>query len=432
MKKKLLLLASFIVTINGFAQNVLKQVIVVNEGHYDYMTGNIDVPVSIGTYNPINKHYTTIENIVGSRFATDVIIDGDYLYVAADDKIIKYNKNTFVREGVLPVFGVRKLAIWNNHLLVTRGEYGYVFTNNFQVFDKNNLSYQYELTTQAGPQYACEGVVVHGDSAYIAVNNAFDFPNYKSIIGVVNLNAHTYVREINLGLNGTNPDYMTISGDEIFTLNNQDYSTASISKYNVLTGVLSTTSLATPGGCGTSVLTSTDILYQVAGDNQLAKFNTATLVTYDTLTINKNLYGMAYDNLGSNIYAGNTDYISYGKVFIYQVNGMLVDSFAAGVAPGNIALDYVNLTSVQEAKENISVSVYPNPASDKLTLSLSATMKGTFTVGITDLMGRNVAVFELNASERNHSIDISNFAAGTYIMKIQNTEINKVIKITKE
>ena len=40
--------------------------------------------------------------------------------------------------------------------------------------------------------------------------------------------------------------------------------------------------------------------------------------------------------------------------------------------------------------------------------------------------------FELNASERNHSIDISNFAAGTYIMKIQNTEINKVIKITKE
>lgn len=81
MKKVFLMLC--IVTQCVIGQNVVNQALILNEGRYDYATGEIDVPVTIGSYNPVTADYNTVATIADARFASDILIDGDYFYVAA-------------------------------------------------------------------------------------------------------------------------------------------------------------------------------------------------------------------------------------------------------------------------------------------------------------------------------------------------------------
>ncbi len=356
--KKVLTLVFALAYFNLFSQNVtLKQVLVLNEGKFDFATGTVLVPPSLGTYNPISKHYSTIENIVGARFASDIVIDGNFIYTACDDKIVKFNKKTFAKIGTLPVLGVRKLAVWNDQLLVTRGDFGVTLSAYFQVFDKNSFDFLYEIKPSDGLEFSTEGVVVFNDSAFVAVNNAFEFPNYKGLIGVIDLKNKNFVREINLGADGINPDYMTLAGTTIFTLNNKDYSEASVTKYDIMTGISVTKNLQAGGGCGTSFLANDAAMYyQVFGENSLKKFDIDQQTTTATLPIGKPIYGTAFETKNQKIYAGVTDFTTFGKVFIYDLAGNAIDSFNTGIAPGNIVFDYEILSSNNEVLDNSSVN----------------------------------------------------------------------------
>ncbi|GIR12503.1 MAG: hypothetical protein CM15mP23_10780 [Cryomorphaceae bacterium] len=89
MKTKLFLFLVFLFS-TTFAQNHVHQVLILNEGLYDY-----DSPVTVGAYNPTDEVYATVVEIDSSRFASDLIIDSIYFYVAADNKILKYHLDTY-------------------------------------------------------------------------------------------------------------------------------------------------------------------------------------------------------------------------------------------------------------------------------------------------------------------------------------------------
>ena len=107
--KKILLLLPFLTSII-FAQSNFN-LIVLNEGYYDYTNEEIVEPVSIGVYNSVAQTYEEIEVIDGVRFASDMIVDGDFLYVAADNKILKYQIGSFELLDEVEVQGVRNLLI---------------------------------------------------------------------------------------------------------------------------------------------------------------------------------------------------------------------------------------------------------------------------------------------------------------------------------
>ena len=68
----------------------LQQVLILNEGYFDY-TNNISVePVKIGSYDVNNNTYTTVNTLSGARFASDMVIKDEYYYVAADSIIYKF------------------------------------------------------------------------------------------------------------------------------------------------------------------------------------------------------------------------------------------------------------------------------------------------------------------------------------------------------
>ena len=118
------------------AQPTVHQVVVLNEGYFDYFNGGGQlVPVSLGSYDPATGGYQNMVTITGPRFGSDVLVDGGSIYVAADDRVLRYDADTYVQTGEAMVLGVRKLAIWNDQLLMTRGEIGGL-PHYFEVRDK--------------------------------------------------------------------------------------------------------------------------------------------------------------------------------------------------------------------------------------------------------------------------------------------------------
>ena len=122
MRRVLFLLFTMIIH-SLSAQNYVHQVLILNEGYFDYQTNQMINPVTIGSYNPNTQTYTTIDTINGARFASDIIIDESYFYIAADNMLYKYDKNTYNLITTQQIPGIRNLKIYQDKILVTRGEY---------------------------------------------------------------------------------------------------------------------------------------------------------------------------------------------------------------------------------------------------------------------------------------------------------------------
>ncbi|NNC86702.1 MAG: hypothetical protein HKN75_11530, partial [Bacteroidia bacterium] len=283
MKYLKLLVILALCSMQLFAQNnYVHQVVVLNEGRFDYAQNMQVVPVTIGTIDPSTLIYTPFDTINYARFASHVTVDDQFIYAAADSFLIQYDKTTLQQTNSTVVPGIRKIALWNNQVIVSKGEYQKQFNSYIEVYDAGNFNLIYALDTIQGPAFTCEGIIITNNEAYVAVSNGFDWGNEKDIIGKIDLASQSYLSEINLGSNATNPENMMLANGKIYTINNQDYSTASISEYDIVSGTVNTTDLLTPTGCAASGMATNFVYYQVAGDNQVQRFNTSTLSTFDT------------------------------------------------------------------------------------------------------------------------------------------------------
>ncbi len=348
MKK--ILLMSMLISQFVFGQDYVNQVFVLNEGYYNYDTFEIETPVTIGVYNPVTNVYAVVDTIEGARFASDILIDGDYFYVAADKELLKYDINTYELLYSQELIGIRKLAIADGELYATRGEYLQTFGSYLNVYSAMDLSLVNTYDTISGPKWASEGVVVVGDNVYVAINNGFEWGNYKALIGVVDLPSSSYENEIDLGPDGKNPDNLMTDGVNLYTVNNKDFTGASVSKVALVSSEVSTLNIASAStGCGTSCLREGKINYQVSGETDLYEWNPAEATTDGTsLSFTKNFYGLAVDNINSYLYASSTDYSTYGTVHVYDESNNLINEFDCGVSPGNIAFDVRSSVGISE------------------------------------------------------------------------------------
>ncbi len=420
MKRKITLVvtAMFIASYALHAQNTyVHRVIVLNEGHYDYVNHIQTVPVTIGAFNPATHAYVVFDTIANARFASHVLVDGTSLYVAADNQLIRYNADTYQKEATATVQGIRKMAVWNNQLLVSRGEYLQTFNSYFQVYDKNSLNFLYALPVSAGPHYASEGIVVKNDIAYLAINNGFDFGNEVGFIGRIDLINQNYLNEINLGVGGKNPENIILDNNQIYTVNNTDYTTASISAIDIASQAVNTINLMTTTGCGASAYASSYILFQVIGDNRIGRFSTSSFSMHDTLMINRTIYGMAVDELNNLFYVGETDYSTYGKIYVYTTAGTAVDSFDVSVSPGNIALDIRSAVNIHETTQVIpSLTYFPNPSHEQTRVVIGENKNNGKDVFIlSDLAGR--VLNKICVDQSSFVLDLHAFDAGLYILQ---------------
>ncbi len=340
---------SLLLTFNAFGQNYVNQVLILNEGYYNYVDSEVVVPVTIGSYDPSTEIYTTIDTIEGARFGSDIIINDGFYYVAADTMLLKYDllSNELIETAVVP--GIRNIVVHNDNIIVTRGEYQINFSSYLQVYSTNDLSIVAEFDTINGPKWASQNLIVKDDIVYVGINNGFEWGNEKGIIGLLDMTALNYINEIDLGVDATNIDNMMTDGQFIYTVNNKDWSGASITKFNLTDNSHLTTNIASSStGCGTSSFRDNKLIYQISNTSELYEWDPITFNDNGNVIegINQGFYDLAYDNINQYLYTSVTDYFSFGKVIIYNNENELIKEFDCGVSPGTMAFDIRNASGI--------------------------------------------------------------------------------------
>ena len=387
--KNLFIFFAVCISYFSYSQQYLHQVLVLNEGYFDFSLNQTVVPPTIGSYDPVSEVYTTLDTLTNSRFASDMIIEGDFVYVAADNTLYKYDKNTMNIVATQSISGIRNLAVWNDKIAVSRGDYDnttfapILFNSYLQFYNTSDLSFYSELDTITGPKWSTQNMIVENDNLYITINNAFEFGNEKGIVGVVDMTSMSYINEIDLGPDGKNPDNLLIRGNKLYTVNNKDWSGASISEIDITSSNSITTNISLVStGCGTSCLKDDKIIYQISQDTELYEWDLlATPNAGSPLGFSQNFYELAVNNLDGYIYASSTDFFSYGTINIYDQNNNFVKSFNTSITPGKIIFD----------TRNTSVSINE----------------------INPLIGKENTIFDLNGKQIS---SIKNTTNGVYIL----------------
>lgn len=418
--KKALITISFFTSAWSFAQNQLHQVLVVNEGYYDYQTNAIEEPVTIGSYNPTTQQYQVVDTLENMRFASDLVIDGNFYFVAADSKIFKMDLNSHQEISSVTCPGVRNLAVYQNKLIATRGEYLTTYDSYLHVYNTSDLQLILAFDTVTGPKWATQNIVIDGNTAYLVVNNAYEWGNEKGIIGQLDLTNLSYGNEVDLGPEGKNPDNLVKYGSALYTVNNKDWTGTSISKLDLGTNIPSTVNIANAiAGCGTSALRDDKITYQISMETSLNNFDINGMNNIGPVNgINLNFYELAQEPISGEFYASTTDFFSTGTVFIYDATNAEIHQFAAGVSPGTIVFDIRSAAGLSN-EENNAISISPNPTNDFLHIQGKAAKD---IVNLTDMNGMQVI------STTESSVNLTQLPAGIYFVNVNGTS-QKVIKL---
>lgn len=77
-----------------------------------------------------------------------------------------------------------------------------------------------------------------------------------------------------------------------------------------------------------------------------------------------------------------------------------------------------DLVSVEETNEIVGLNLFPNPTTNNLTVEVSE--PGDYTVSIVNVLGQEVYLNNIVGTE---TIDVSTFAAGSYVVNISNAEL---------
>lgn len=168
-----------------------------------------------------------------------------------------------------------------------------------------------------------------------------------------------------------------------------------------------------------SVLISTDCgnsftsIYKKAG---------TTLQTHDTLSINfvpKYPHHWRSEYIDITAYAGNDviiDFQTYNK----SGNNLYLDNIWVyeGVEPVNIIEHKIN-----------SLSIYPNPTENNITIDLGTNDINNSTIELVDLLGKYVS--KTNVTQQLNKIDMSGLSNGIYFIKFSNKNGSITEKIIK-
>ncbi|MBK8226483.1 MAG: T9SS type A sorting domain-containing protein [Flavobacteriales bacterium] len=406
------------------AQQYVHQVVLLNEGWFDYVNQVVVLPPSLGSYDPATGQYTEVAVIPNARFGNDVKVEDEIVFVSADTMLLKYDANTFALLDMEVVRGIRRIGIWNDQLVITRGEFGGL-PHYVEVRDKGSLDLLYTIDAAEIPYHA-EAVEIVGDQAFVSLPNGFDWPNYMNLVAVIDLASQSYEGVIDLGPDGDNPEHLMSWNGGLYAFNNKDYTGSSISRIDpVASALISTINVANNSGCGTSAAAADKIYYLEYAVDQIARYDLVNDQVQDTLTNGLSAYGIASDPINGVLYVTTTDFTSTGTLYVMEPDGNVLSDEAVGVSAGKMALDIRLTTGVSHAVAPV-LTVFPNPAEDRVFIGLPG-MASPMGLEVVDAMGRAV-LRERLSSNGTLQLDVSSLAPGSYAVKLEGGSYSRFTK----
>lgn len=413
-----LLLQAFVML--GIGQSV-NQIVVGNGGIYN----NTDDHVMITGINPETFASTFLGEVVKESMQ-DLIVVGDYAYVAAEDSLVKFNLNTNTKEAAIFHGYLNRLYHANDMIYVSLrsdlngppadGKY-------LKAFDMNlNLVYEGEgISTDAA------GMLMLGDSLYIAVSG--DWAATEGKLAVANSDL-SFIREINLGANAVGIIDLFEGENVIYSVNKSPYgaSTGSISTYNLANTTWTTQSLNNVVGKGIKKVG--DLLY-LGLDYGIGSFDLATSTVINNQIVADpgsasyiNIAAAVFDEINERFYVTITDYFSMGEGTVYDMEGNELGNFDASVSAEAMAIHYASNTGISAIKNN-RLDVYPNPCQNFVHIGVFQQLEW---IKVYNQAGQQVISIQ---NPQSAILELNDLQAGIYLIKAQSQDGIQTAKILK-
>lgn len=412
--KIFLLAIAMVLCIPALRGQTIRQAIIANGGVF----GN-DNFATIAAWDPQNNNYFVFDSIPATS-VQDVVIEGNVAYVAADSTIRAYDLDNFSTLATTTMTGVRKLALWNDKLIATRGFP--VGSEYVKVLDKASLV---ETATIGGLSDECEGVVVVDDTAYVAVPGNFLANNgYFAIIDLPNANL---LAEIDLDTLGTGISRLFYhpATNSVYSLNTLGFGSA--------TGAITSYAIGSRNPVTTQLSFSVGSIGGLWQDKLYSGFdgNFAAVELPGFSLVNPPIASGSWaagipDTTRQAFYLTETDYFSYGLLRAFDANGNQTDSLAVGISPEALAVDYrVAISAENPLLEALQITAYPNPTTDILYIDSRETRRQIQGLELIDLAGRVLVTQAWTAG--TNRLDLGSIPAGSYFLRL-NTNSGAFLK----
>lgn len=425
MKRKTIFGAMVLMTIsyfNLFSQTEVKQVIHVSGGVYEFSSPYSDY-VTISAYLPQSDTSSFVFDTIFTQSVQDVVVSDGMAYVTAQDSLISYNIDNYQRVNAIALSGINLLNVWNDYLLVGRGNG--IGSDFFQIYDANNLQLVKTITEITDETF---GITVNNDFAYIAIPG-----NWASTVGkvaIVDLQNLQYIKEYDLDTLGQGIREIFVHNNKLITLNTMSYGATYgvVSKIDLSNDSIEHTIIDMPFGngfslCGINV--KNHELYFVMNGN-IAAFDLNTKLLSDTslISFTETIAEAIFDTINNLFYITTTDYFSYGNGYVYDLQGSFLENFSVGISTQALAVDYRNTTNYANINSKYNLKLYPNPSQDYITIDATDDINNIL---IFDLLGK----LHLNI-ENDNVLNISILENGYYFAKINfKNNTSKTLKFLK-
>ncbi len=291
------------------------------------------------------------ENDIATDYIQDVLVDGQYAFIAATDSVFKYDVAGQFKVGAFPFEGTStgKLYIHGDNIFVGN-QYG-TDSVNLEVFNKNTLAPVASFSEVSLP---VSDMVALGDTLYIiqnikhTVNPPFPYFYNDSIgyLAKIDLTTLVYSGDITFDASQTNNFERIFSyAGQLHIMGKHDEGT-NLSKcysYDPVTGVESATTIAVDMdfSYGTQVSQKDSLVY-FRSNTGIALYNLASENVDDTAVVSTDLISFSIDWATNKIYTANGDYGSSATGTVFNFSGDSIDSFVPGngYAPEAFAVIY--------------------------------------------------------------------------------------------
>lgn len=412
--KKLLLSAVFAASFLSASAQYTEGILVLNEGNAGTENSNVsfikDGVVQNGIFSTANGGAD-----LGNTAQSLALNNGKaYIVLNMSNKLVVVNAVTFVEEASIEegLTNPRFIAFHGTKAYITCwGDAGESTDDYVAVINTATNTIETTIALEVG----VERIVTVGDKLYVAHQGGYGFGNKVSVI---NPATNTVETTITVGdvpnsivakdgflyvLSGGIPSWSTDpveTAGKLHKINLAD---------NTVAEVIDFPAASHPG----NLEIAGEDMYYTMGDNIYKKAVTATVLPEEELfsITPQEVYGIyGFDIVDGKLYVADAvDYMSDGDVFVYELDGVFGQKYDVGKIPNSI---YKSTGAVagNDDFSALTVSVYPNPASDVLFVSTDKDAA----VKLYDVTGRTVVNQEYTAS----GINVSALPAGTYFAEI--------------
>lgn len=409
------------IVILGIGQSV-NQIVVGNGGIYN----NDADHVMITGVNPETYASSQIGEVVKESMQ-DLIVVGDYAFVAAEDSLVKFNLNSNTKEAAVYHGYLSRLYHANDMIYVSLrsdangapadGKY-------LKAFDMDlNLVYEAEgISTDAA------GMLMLGDSLYIAVSG--DWTATEGKLAVANSDL-SFVREINLGTDAVGIIDLFEGENVIYSINKSPYgaTTGSISTYDITSTTWNTQILENVVGKGVKKIG--DLLY-LGLDYGIGSYDLSTSTVINNQIIADpgsasyiNIAAAIFDEINERFYVTITDYFALGEGTVYDINGTELGNFDASVSAEAMDIQYVDNTGISSVKNN-SLSVYPNPTQNFIHIGAHQELSWV------EIYNQAGQLIKRIANPQTSIIEVNDLKTGIYFIKAQSQNNIHTAKFMKQ